>query len=72
MDLKELIKDPSASIVDVRTIGEYEESHLENSLNIPLHEVPDHIEEFRNMSKPIILCCRSGNRSHQASKFLKK
>ncbi len=71
MNLKELINNPNTSIIDVRTIGEYEEAHLKNTLNIPLHEVPDHIEKFKNMSKPLIFCCNSGNRSNQAIEFLK-
>jgi phage shock protein E len=45
--------------------------NVEGSLNIPLNEVPDMVEDFRNMSKPIIMCCASGNRSGQAVQFLR-
>lgn len=40
------------------------------SINIPLNEVPDRVEEFRKMDQPLVLCCASGNRSGQACAFL--
>jgi len=35
-----------------------------------LHTVPDHVEDFKTMSQPVVLCCMSGNRSGQALMFL--
>lgn len=72
MDLKEIINTPSASIVDVRTVMEYNMGHLEGSVNIPLDQVQDRVDELKNFSKPLILCCASGNRSGQATWFLKQ
>ena len=43
--------------------------HLENSINIPLHEVQDRLEELILM-QPMVLCCRSGQRSGRAMEFL--
>lgn len=60
-----------ATIVDVRTPGEFMGGHVTGSVNIPLQEVPNRIDEFKNMQQPIILCCASGNRSGQATAFLK-
>lgn len=59
-----------ATIVDVREPFELAEGKVEGSINIPLGEVPARIEEFKNMKKPLVLCCRSGNRSGQAASFL--
>jgi len=59
------------TIVDVRSPMEFQGGHVAGSVNIPLQEVPDKIEEFRNMSQPLLLCCASGNRSGQATAFLK-
>jgi rhodanese-related sulfurtransferase len=59
-----------ATIVDVRTPGEYCMGCVEGSTNIPLDQVPHRIEEFKNMKKPLVLCCASGGRSGQAVQFL--
>jgi len=70
MDLRELINAATASIVDVRTPGEFMMGNVEGSINIPLNEVPERVEEFMTMSKPLVLCCASGGRSGQAAGFL--
>ena len=59
-----------ATIIDVRTSGEYCMGCVEGSTNIPLDQVPHKIEEFKNMKKPLVLCCASGGRSGQAVQFL--
>ena len=40
------------------------------AVNIPLDEVPERWEEFKSMSRPLVLFCRSGGRSGQALQFL--
>jgi rhodanese-related sulfurtransferase len=69
MNIQELINDKSATIVDVRTEGEFAEGNVSGSINIPLHEVVDRIEELKEM-QPLVLCCLSGGRSGQATDFL--
>lgn len=59
------------TIVDVRTPEEFMGGHVAGSINIPLQEVPNRVEEFAAMAQPILLCCASGNRSGQATIFLK-
>lgn len=59
-----------ATIVDVREPFEFQMGKVEGSVNIPLGEVPHRIEEFKNMKKPLVLCCASGGRSGQATSFL--
>lgn len=68
--LKELINHEKATIVDVRTPGEFMAGAVANSINIPLNEVPDNVDQFKGMSRPIIVCCLSGGRSGQAAAFL--
>ncbi len=70
--MNELINNPLASIIDVRTPGEYAGGNVAGSVNIPLDQVPNRVNEFKEMSKPIILCCASGMRSGQATQFLKQ
>jgi phage shock protein E len=58
-------------IIDVRTIAEFNSGHAPGSINIPLSEIAAIVEEIKNMNQRIILCCASGNRSGQATNFLK-
>jgi rhodanese-related sulfurtransferase len=70
MDLRDLINDPTTTLVDVRTEYEFQSGNVGGSINIPLHEVPSRIEEFKAMEGTILVCCLSGNRSGQAASFL--
>lgn len=67
----ELIKTGEASIVDVRTSEEFMGGNVAGSVNIPLQEVQQRMDEFKNM-KNVVLCCASGNRSGQATVFLQQ
>jgi rhodanese-related sulfurtransferase len=70
MNIQELINHKKASLIDVRTPGEFLDGHVANSINIPLNEVPDRVEEFKALSRPVIVFCLSGGRSGQAADFL--
>lgn len=59
------------TIVDVRTPGEFMGGHVAGSINIPLQEIQERLEEVKALGQPIILCCASGNRSGQATSFLR-
>ena len=58
------------AIIDVRSYQEYLGGHVAGSILIPLQEIPDRLDEIRQLPQPIILCCASGNRSAQATQFL--
>ena len=62
----------NATIVDVRSPEEYAGEHFTNAINIPLDQVQQRINEFKEMPKPIIAYCRSGNRSGIAVSILKQ
>ncbi|MFA6152291.1 MAG: rhodanese-like domain-containing protein [Chitinophagaceae bacterium] len=70
MNNKQTIPYMVASIIDVRSPEEYAGGHVANSINIPLQEIPNRMEELKIMKAPLILCCASGNRSGQAQRFL--
>ena len=70
--MNELINNPNTTIVDVRTESEFFGGHVEGSINIPLDTVPNRVEDFKNMSKPLVICCLSGGRSGQAVAFLQQ
>jgi phage shock protein E len=59
------------TIIDVRSHAEFQGGHVATSINIPIQEIPGRLKEIERMPHPIILCCASGQRSAQASLFLK-
>jgi phage shock protein E len=71
-NIKELIKNPSTVVVDVRNAWEYEMEHIPGAKNIPLEEIPYKVEEFKSFKNPVVLYCRSGNRSGMAVSILKQ
>ena len=70
--IEQLIKEGQATILDVRTVAEFNGGHVEGSKNIPLQEVTARIEEIKALNQPLILCCASGGRSGQASAYLSR
>lgn len=56
----------NAHIIDVRERGEYANGHIKNSVNIPLSELRDRINEIPK-DKPVYLHCRTGQRSYNAT-----
>ena len=58
-------------LIDVRTPAENKEARLAGSKLIPLNELPSRLGEL-SKDKPLIVYCRSGNRSGQALKLLFK
>lgn len=68
----EMISD-GALVVDVRSAEEYADGHIEGAINIP-HTQIDRIAELigGDLARPVVVYCRSGNRSGQAEAALKK
>ncbi len=60
-----------AIVLDVRTDEEYEEGHVTGSEHIVLNTIPVNVDTVKNFDKPVIAVCRSGQRSGQATDFLK-
>lgn len=66
------MKNAEIIIIDVRTPEEFNGGHVSGSLNIPLQEIQNRIEEIRTFQKPIVLCCASGYRSGRATAYLQE
>jgi rhodanese-related sulfurtransferase len=67
-NLAELIKN-GAFLVDVRTPQEFAGGSVKGAVNIPLDKVQSQLAKFKG-KEPIIVFCRSGNRSGQAKSVL--
>ena len=70
MNAEQIIKEKQGTIIDVRTPVEYMGGNVTGSINIPLQEIQQRMEEIKNLKQPLVLCCASGNRSGQATQFL--
>lgn len=68
--MKELIE--KGTVVDVRSPQEFAREHFPGAINIPLEEVQEKVNDFKEIPKPIIAYCRSGNRSGMAVSMLKQ
>lgn len=68
-----LAHDTSVVVIDVRTPEEWkgESGHLPNALLIPVADLPNRLHEIEQYrSRPLVIYCRSGNRSGRAAKLL--
>ena len=64
-------EESSYIILDVRTPEEFAERHIPGAINIPNETIStEEIPELPNKDQLILVYCRSGNRSKQASEKL--
>ncbi|MBN2647210.1 MAG: rhodanese-like domain-containing protein [Thiotrichales bacterium] len=68
-DAKKLVKNNNAQLVDVRTPEEYESSKIQQAINLPLQEL-DRLAAQLDSSRPVVVFCRSGQRSQMAKQML--
>jgi phage shock protein E len=57
-------------LIDVRTPEEFNESHIQDALNLPLDSIKEGAEPDASKDEQIYLYCRSGNRSAEAKQIL--
>ncbi len=71
---KEMIDSGEVFILDVRTQGEYDAGHIKGSTLIPVQDIPaQELDKALNKiprDKKILVYCKSGRRSTQASEIL--
>ena len=65
----ELVKN-GATILDVRSRGEYAGGHIKGSINISVDTLRGNLVKLKDKNKPIITCCASGMRSASAKSIL--
>jgi len=72
-DAVRLLNQDDTLVIDVRETAEYESGHIKASQHIPLASLKDKLDELsKHKDKRVLIYCRSGNRSYQACKTLKK
>lgn len=72
-ELRALLASPTPPrVLDVRTPGEFESSHIAGSYNVPLDLLREHRDEIRaHLDDQVVLVCQSGQRAAQAEDALR-
>lgn len=60
----------AATVIDVRESFELFMGKVDGSINIPLGSIPASLDKLKELSKPLVFVCASGNRSGQAVAYL--
>ena len=64
-DADKLPRDGSVTLLDTRTVREFNRGHIEGFMNIPVDELRERLNEL-DRQKPIYVICQSGLRSYIA------
>ena len=68
---KELVrKDSKTKLLDVRSVLEFAEEHIDAAQNIPIDTLVSRIKELSDSGNSFIVLCRTGNRSPMAADML--
>jgi|TARA_B100001123_G_scaffold401736_1_gene488761 cysteine synthase/rhodanese-related sulfurtransferase len=71
MEAHNLWENADPVVIDVRTIDEYQESHVPGAVNTPLLEMSKHLSNFpEDRDTPILTMCQRGNLSLSGVLFL--
>lgn len=68
-DADKLPRDGSVTLLDTRTVGEYQRGHIEGFYNIPVDELRERLDEV-DPGKPVYVICQSGLRSYISCRIL--
>jgi len=70
-EAQELIsKDAKFRFLDVRSLLEFNEVHIKDSINVPIDILASKIDELNQSNQSYIVFCRTGNRSPMAADML--
>ena len=69
----QMMNHDNALLIDVREDSEFREGHILNARHIPLGNLQKRLGELDAFKdKPVLVCCRSGQRSASACGLLRK
>lgn len=72
-DAVRLINQEDAWVLDVREDSEYNQSHILDSQHLPLGKLRERLDELEDKrDRPVVVNCRSGQRSANACAILRK
>jgi rhodanese-related sulfurtransferase len=67
--LADYLRSESPVLIDVREPWEFDICHIDNSINIPMGQIPQSLQQFENDSE-FVLICHHGVRSMRVIQFL--
>ncbi len=70
-ELRVLVRDQGALLVDVRTPQEFATGHMDGAINVPVQTINDLTRIATDTNQPIVLYCRSGARASSAMSTLR-
>lgn len=70
-EVKEMVTNPEATLVDVRIPEQFAEKTAPGAINIPLAVIEENLDFFRKQ-KQIVVFCNTGRQSSEAMEILKK
>lgn len=70
-EVKEMVTNPEATLVDVRIPAQFAEKTAPGAINIPLASIEENLDFFRKQ-KQIVVFCNTGRQSSEAMEILKK
>lgn len=65
-----LVQEENATLLDVRTPGEFSGGHVEGAVNIPVGDLGGRVSEV-DQDRPVVVYCQSGGRSASAAELLR-
>ena len=69
----QLLNRENGVVVDVSEPKEFSAGHIPNAVNLPMSSLKDRLKDLeKHKDKPIIVNCRSGNRSLKGAVMLRK
>ncbi len=72
-ELPRVMRDEKIFVLDVSDAKEFAGSHIPKARNIPIGRLELDIQTINKFkSRPVVVCCRVGNRSPKAAGILKK
>ena len=69
--IKNALKE-GVTIVDVRTVHEYDQGRLPGSINIPIERVSSSLDRIKHLKEPIIFCSNGDGRSGNAARYARR
>lgn len=72
-DVVRMINHDDAVVIDVRDDLEFKSGHIVNAVNAPLGVLEEQVDKLAQYKeKPVIICCKSGQRSAKAGSILQR